>query len=164
MQYYPTETEIDRSKSTTPPNEQKHESPSKRRRRKSKQSSRSQRYDLSMTPSLIPLSPFWLLFFRSTSDKGYKSDSSQFRSKSQATNQTPSPLSSLSDAEEIHELNEQFTAATTHTSSSSNSRSPRKRSKNSSRLSKVTNNNEPPLYRVKTRIGEHNFQSMASLS
>ena len=164
MQYYPTETEIDRSKSTTPPNEQKHESPSKRRRRKSKQSSRSQRYDLSMTHYSYHCHLSDFFFFRSTSDKGYKSDSSQFRSKSQATNQTPSPLSSLSDAEEIHELNEQFTAATTHTSSSSNSRSPRKRSKHSSRLSKVTNNSEPPLYRVKTRIGEHNFQSMASLS
>ena len=100
---------------------------------------------------------------RSTSDKGYKSDSSQFRSKSQATNQTPSPLSSLSDAEEIDELNDQFTAAI-QTTSSSTSRSPRKRSKNSSRLSKVVANSEPPLYKVKTRIGEHNFQSMASLS
>jgi len=118
--------EVDRSKSM------RNESPSKRRRRKSKQSSRSH---------------------RSTSDKGYKSDSSQFRSKSQATNQTTtSPLSSLSDTpEEIENIRPEI-----------DGRRKRNRKERESRLSRISNS-EPPLYKVKTRIGEHNFESVNTI-
>ena len=91
-------------------------------------------------------------FFRSTSDKGYKSDSSQFRSKSQATNQTTtSPLSSLSDTpEEIENIRPE------------DGRRKRNRKERESRLSRISNS-EPPLYKVKTRIGEHNFESINTI-
>ena len=90
--------------------------------------------------------------FRSTSDKGYKSDSSQFRSKSQATNQTTtSPLSSLSDTpEEIENIRPE------------DGRRKRNRKERESRLSRISNS-EPPLYKVKTRIGEHNFESINTI-
>ena len=93
----------------------------------------------------------WLVF-RSTSDKGYKSDSSQFRSKSQATNQTTtSPLSSLSDTpEEIENIRPE------------DGRRKRNRKERESRLSRISNS-EPPLYKVKTRIGEHNFESINTI-
>ena len=77
-----------------------------------------------------------MLHFRS-SDKGYKSDSSQFRSKSQTTTQTTtSPLSSLSDVEDV-ELPTTSNKTSNHSSG--------QRSRHSSKRQSMTHE-EPPLY------------------